>query len=156
MPVSDETLRILAAQRQALGRLLNGRGDDLVALWVRAWDEVSGEVEQAITAMMRAAAAGTPTWTQAQRFRRASKALTIVSRQLLAVADRTGAVLTADARRIVEGALRGQAVLLASELPPSALARLDRVDPRQVEQIIARTGEQITKAAYRLSAEATR
>lgn len=150
MSVSDETLNLAAAQRRALAALLNSRSDDLVRLWVAAWEEIANELDRAIEALTRGVSV-----SRKVRYRQAAAAYDVVSRQLVAVTAQAGAVLTADARTVIEGALQGQARLLATQLPPPVTAGLVRVDEGQIAEMVARTGEQITKATYFLSTEAT-
>ena len=139
-----ETLAALAQHRAVVGRMLATISDDLLAAWVRAWDDIEAELLRL-----------DPALSARERRRRLEQAKRRAGQRILDVSAETNTTLTANARIMIERGLWEQPELIATQLPPGATVELVRPPGAEVEAMVKRTTEQITARTYALSVEAT-
>lgn len=156
MPITPASVRLAKKLRAELLTITNKRERELVAAWARAWDEVAGDLELAITQLVIDAGQGTVTRAQALRSARLRNALAHIADQLALLTDRAGVQLAGDLAQVVRDAAQAQQAIIAAQLPPAeraSLAGWDRVDARQLNAIVQRTTEQITSQLWPVSSE---
>lgn len=157
MAVAPKTIRDALRVRRELLQIADKQARDLVAAWARAWDEVAGDLELSILELVKGAADGRISQAQMLRSARLRHALDSIARELNRLGDEAGIRVTGDLLQIVRAAADAQEELISSQLPKSersGLAGWDRVDSRQIVQIVQRTTEQITSQMWPISAEA--
>jgi SPP1 gp7 family putative phage head morphogenesis protein len=157
--ISDETLRLTERLRRDLNRLTDAQARDLVAGWARAWDEVAGDLDDALQALALQAGDGALTRTMLRRSARLASALQVIGGQLRTLADDAGVRIVGDLDEIVELAGTSQDRIVRSQLPKSAadlVVTWDRVDEHVIEAIVMRSTQQIQALTRPLSAEAER
>lgn len=155
MSITDRTLSDVLAHKAAVDTVADARTRQLVAAWARAWDEIAADMDRTITLMMGEALGGAPRPSRAMRLRRQRRALTVASDRLADLCRQAGVDISEDARRLIGRAASDQRRLVATQLPPSITVDWARVDPAQMDAIVARTTEQITVRTFVLSQEAT-
>jgi hypothetical protein len=161
MAVTRETLRLARRLRIDLSRQVDQRTRELVRAWSRAWDEVSDSWDAAVAELLAVGEGSWPSQAQILRVSRAQRALAVTAEQLRDLARFTGVTVSGDLAGIVGEAAAMQPRLIVSQLPvdkadvASMVARFDRVDPRALEAIVARTTQQITAATWPISVEAS-
>ena len=153
MAVTRSTLRLLAEQKRELLALLTASTDDIVAAWVRAWDETATDLQRVLERI--AADPGTARVSLRIRERRGREALALVSRRLDEALAVSGVQASAAARALITQAVVNQPQLIFDQLPPGYAATMRSVDAGQVERIVARSTEQITARTRHLGVEAT-
>ena len=139
-----ETLAALARQREIVGRMLATISDDVLAAWVRAWDDIERELLRI-----------DPTLSARERRRRLEQAKRLAGGRILDAATTMNVTLTANARVLIERGLLEQPELIATQLPPGVTVDLIRPPGAEVDLMVRRTTEQITARTYALSVEAT-
>lgn len=139
-----ETLAALARQREVVGRMLATISDDVLAAWVRAWDDIERELLRI-----------DPTLSARERRRRLEQAKRLAGGRILDAATTMNVTLTANARVMIERGLWEQPELIATQLPPGVTVELVRPPGAEVDLMVRRTTEQITARSYALAAEAT-
>lgn len=157
MAVTPKTLRLGLKVRRDLLRIADAHTRELVAAWARAWDEVSGDLEFAITELVAGAQSGTISRAAVLRSSRLRFALDAIARQLNRLSEEAGVRVTGDLLQIVREAGEAQQEIISAQLPKAERDKLngwDRVDARQITAIVQRTTEQITSQMWPLSAEA--
>lgn len=157
MAVTAKTLRLSRKARADLARITDTHTRELTAAWVKAWDEVADDLDAAATALVASAENGFITRSMALRSTRLRNALDAIARQLARLADDAGIRIAGDLTQVVRAAGEAQEAIIASQLPRAEAARVvgwDRVDSRQVAEIVQRTTERITSEMWPLSAEA--
>ena len=155
MAVTRRTLAEVLAQKGVIKAVGDERQRQLVAAWVRAWDQINADMLATIEQMMVEAANGPASATRAARLRRQRKALRIASEQVIGLCQMAGVQISRDAQALILRAAGDQQRLVASQLHPSMRVTFERVDPVQLRQMVQRTTEQITARTYHLQAEAT-
>lgn len=139
-----ETLAALARQREIVGRMLATISDDVLAAWVRAWDDIERELLRI-----------DPTLSARERRRRLEQAKRRAGGRILDAATTMNVTLTANARVLIERGLWEQPELIATQLPPGVTVELVRPPGAEVDLMVRRTTEQITARTYALAVEAT-
>lgn len=125
----------------------------LAEAWAKAWDDLSPEFENTIRGMI---ADGQFTRAKIMRSRRLANALALIEQRLSALSELAADGTIEQLRSVVQRAGKTTDQLIASMLPPSANVNgWARVDASQIDAIITRTTEQITKLSWPLSFEAT-
>ncbi len=157
MPTTARTLRLERQLRAKLGNTLDQQTRDLVAAWARAWDEVAGDLNDALTLLLTDAVDGHVSRALMLRNRRLQKALAVIAEKLDDLATAAGVRISGDIHGIVDQAGAAQAEIIASQLPDAFdfdLEAWSRVDPAAIDAIVQRTTEQITAAHYPISDDA--
>lgn len=160
MPVTAETLALVAAARAALDGVADGVARALTAAWVTAWDRLALDLVLALDEVLAATGGGGwPSRAQIVRAARLQAALEATARALDELTATARAQATAAARRAAEEGAATQAHLIATQLPYGAaqavtLSRLARWSERDLAAIVARTAERITATSRPLSADA--
>lgn len=148
MAVTRETLRLLGQIRIRVANTVDATTDDLVRSWAYGWQLVVKDWEAAVTELQAIGDGKWPTRSQVLRAARAQAALEATFDGLMTLTDQAGITITTGLNDVVDAA-RGQVDLIGSQLPQTTTinmsAQLVRADPRQIEAILVRTQEQITK-----------
>jgi len=124
------------------------------ATFVRAWDDIAPEL---LATLDEIAADGVkPTRLQLVRSRRLVNTLALIEDRLAGAVDKSAKAAIDQLHLIVNQAGHTTDRLITSMLPPGeSVAAWTRVDGRQVDAIVSRTADRITKLSYPLSDEAT-
>ena len=141
-----ETVAALARQREIVGRMLATISDDVLAAWVRAWDDIEFELLRRDL---------NPRLDTAERRLQLARTQKQAAQRILDLSVETNTTLTANARVMVERALIEQPELIATQLPTGLHVSLLRPPTEAVERMVRRSTEQITARTYALSVEAT-
>lgn len=154
MAYSLESVSVLARLRQQLEHLADEHTRAQVARWARAWDDLAPEL---LAALEHVTADGEKiTRAKLIRARRLTNALELIESRLAGLVDSSAADAIADLSGFVDAAGNATDALISSQLPPGqSVNGWARVDADQVDAIVARTAEQITKLSYPLASEAT-
>lgn len=134
----------------------------LTAAWVRAWDELSGLYSAALSDVL-VLATTLGRWPYAWELRqvdRLGRAQDAADTALRALAVRTGVAVTDAAGNAIRATGEAEPRLISSQLPAGEQIAAEaqfahRVNPGALEALVARTGGQVTSAAWPLSAAAT-
>ena len=148
MAVTKDVLTVEAARRQLLNRQLDRQTRDLLRAWIDGWNAIATEYEAATRRALR-------TRSDKARLARLEQAHAVMSRQLLAMYDATGARITDDVRVLVESGATATAGMVSTQLPPAMGVTFNRVSPGQLAAITARTSQRITSQLWALSKEAS-
>ncbi|MBB3041211.1 phage minor head protein [Nocardioides soli] len=151
-----ETRRLQRQLDAQLRRLTDQVERDLIRAWAMAWDETSTDLTALLVDLLTAGEQVTV--AQLLMATRLRRALAEVADRLERLTAYAGVRVTQDLRRVVDMAGGAQASIIDSQLPSgSGLVDLEswaRVDPRQVEAIVARSTQQITSRMRPVSASA--
>jgi SPP1 gp7 family putative phage head morphogenesis protein len=146
--VTRETLRLLGQIRIRVSATVDATTDDLIRSWAYGWQLVVRDWEAAVTELQQIGDGKWPTRSQVVRAKRAQAALEATFEGLQALTDQAGVTITTGLNDVIDAA-RGQVDVIASQLPKTDQVRMTtdllRADPRQIEAILVRTQEQITK-----------
>ena len=154
MPYTDDSARILEQLRTQLSYLADEHTRAQAARWARAWDDLAPELLNALDEL--AASGERPTRAQLIKSRRLVNALDLIEDRLAGLFDQSAADAIGDLRQFVDIAGTTTDRLISSSLPPGeSVSTWARVDPGQVDAIVTRAAEQITKLSYPLSSQAT-
>lgn len=156
MSISDDTVRLSRGLRRDLAKITDQQARDLVAAWARGWDEVAGDLDNALQDLAAAAGDGRITRAQVRRSARLTRALTVISAQLTALAADAEVRITGDLQAVVDQAGAAQAALISSQLPRAGHALVvdwAMVDAGAIEAIVTRTTGRIHKRTRQLSRE---
>lgn len=156
MAENRETMRAMAELRVRVSAAVDAATDDLVRSWLYAWTQIVPEWQAAVDELANMRADGRwPTVAQINRAERAQRALEATYAGLIALGDQAGVTITRGLNEVVQAAM-GQVDVIATQLPPGD-ARLGislvHADPRQIEQIVIRTQEQVTKILFPLAGD---
>lgn len=154
MAYSDESERIRRRLQAALGQISDQQVRQLTGAWVNAWNDVAPELQAALDEL--SATGRIPTRSQLIRSRRLAAALALVESRLADLFDQSAASTIDQLRAVVDagGAFTDQ--MISSMLPPGVnVDGWSRVDPGQVDAIVQRSTEQITKLSFPLADAAT-
>jgi len=127
----------------------------LTAAWVDAWDDLAPALDAAVLDLVSAAKDGRVTRSMVVRSARLRDALLLVADRLDKLAGQAGNQATGSLRTLVEQATTAQVAMIESQLP-DGMSGLVRVDPRQVDQIIARATGRIHSLSRPLSDDQVR
>ena len=154
MVYSDGSDRIVRRLRAQLQFFADEHTRAATAAWVRAWDDVALPLEQALVDLT--ADGVRPTRSQLLRAQRLQNALWLIESRLSEAFEASAVAAIADLRMVVDAAGVATDQLISSMLPDGAnVSGWARVDPAQVDAIVTRSTEQITKLSFPLAAEAT-
>jgi hypothetical protein len=159
-----ETDALQAQLEQDVATVTDAQAQVLLAAWVLAWSEVSGQLEDALASVL--AAGGQVTQATIAGSQRLLDALDVVYDQLTTLAAQAGVTITADLESVVAAADAAQDAIVASQLPlgfvepdtapPLGLdrptGRTTRLDDA-LTAIVTRTAEQIESRLNPLPAE---
>ena len=160
MPVTDETLRLVAAARAAVDDVLDGTTRTLAGAWVTAWDNLALDLLFALDDLI--ATLGTDAWPTRSRIERAARlqqALQVAAKALDDLTATARAQAATGAQSVAQTGINSQAAIIASQMPPTVsrsvlLAQLTRWSERDLAAIVARTAEQITVLSKPLTEDA--
>lgn len=149
----------LAAQIESyLLNIVDAHTRSTALAWVRAWDTVAPDLEAALNELVLQAVDGRVRRKDVIRSVRLQKALDQIHGALGDVVDGSAAEMIQRLGSVVDHAGAMQERIIASQLPAGERQMVtgwSRVDARQVEAIVTRTADQITKLSYPISDEAT-
>lgn len=156
MAVTARTLHLQAQLRRELQKISDTHVRVLVAAWVDAWNEVEGDLREALLEQL--VAGERVTKAQLLRSKRLAKALVVVADHLEGLAQAAGVRITGDLRGVITTAGAAQASVIDSQLPPGQdLVGLDswsQVSDRAIDAIVRRSTQQITSRTKPLSRQA--
>jgi SPP1 gp7 family putative phage head morphogenesis protein len=153
MAANEETTQLLAQLRSYLARLTDDHTRTVVAAWARAWDDIAPELTATIAELT---ADGPPTRMQIIRSRRLANSLAVIEQRLTGLVDQSAAKAIGNLRQVIDNAGRTTDRLISSQLPTGEqVAGWSRVDASQVDAMVQRSTEQITKLSYPLADHAT-
>lgn len=160
MAITRHTIRVSDQLRIRLNNQVNAAVRELVIAWARAWTEVEPVWEAAIAELVEASKNGRwPTAAQIRRADTARRALEVVTREILGLAEFTGVTVMASTREVAAEVGWWQAQLITSQYPTSEqtldlFIRLARVDPFAISAIVERTSGQIESLKRPLARDA--
>lgn len=160
MPITRNTIRISAQLRIRLDEQVDVAVRELVQAWARAWTQVEPVWEAAIADLVENSRDGRwPTARQIARADQARRAMEVVTREILDLAEFTGVTVLASTREVTAETALWQARLIASQYPvdeqtATLLATLRRVDPQAIGAIVERTTEIIESRKRPLARDA--
>lgn len=158
MAVNDDALRLQADLERRLDAILDAQTRDLVKAWAIAWDEISGDLVDAIETLLDAYNTDELiTAAAAARSEKLAAVLVFIGEQLTALAAQAGVRITRDVSAVIQAAGASQADIIRAMLPADAAGMVpDRwsaaVAP--VEAMVRRVTEQITALHYPLAPDA--
>lgn len=156
MAVNKDTIRLEAAMRRLIADALDAHDTRLIATYGQAWMLASREAEAIANEVALLIAEGNATRAKLWRNRRMQQGLAALTKAMQDVLDE--AMADAIDAHTLEAAADVQRAMIASQLQGKRLAGiradLSRADPEQIEAIVERTTQQITKAAKPLPFEA--
>lgn len=157
MPVTPKTLRLTQQVRRDLLKIADNQTRALTKAWVDAWDDLAGDLEQALLELISATRDGVVSQAMILRSVRLQQALDVIARRLTRLTDDAGRQVTGDLPAVVRSAVAAQEEIVASQFPKKELDKLaswNRVNERHLDAIVQRSTEQITTQLWPLSAEA--
>lgn len=158
MSIDDSTLSAAEQLRARLDAITDAHTRTTTRAWVNAWDAVSADLDAALTQLAAEAGDGRITRKAVLRSNQLRKALEQISVSLDSLFTQSGQTAIDSLSDVVDAAGQAQAALIGSQLPAAERALLNdwaRVDRRQIDAIVTRSTENITKLSYPLSDEAT-
>lgn len=155
MSIDDQTLRLARKLRITVDSEVDHAVRQLVTRWAQAWDEIHDAWAEAMMDLVAAAQDGAwPNPWVVARSEQATKALQIVTDEIIGLSDFTG-VTVLDAVGKVLDVDDAMAAITASQVPAAhrlqLAAQFNRVDPIALNAIMRRTTEQITAATFDLA-----
>jgi SPP1 gp7 family putative phage head morphogenesis protein len=155
MSITAETLRLQVALDAQVQQVTDHQTRALTAAWVRAWAEVSGDLQETLTELLTAQTADKMTRAIMLRSVRLRGVLGVIAGQLEDLVAGAGVTITSDLRQVVADAAAAQREILVTQLPGLVDARdllLDvQLGDRALEAIVKRTTQQITSRLRPLS-----
>lgn len=158
MSVDGHTLALVAQVRAQLDRVNDAHLRKMTKAWVEAWDDVSADLDAALTQLALEAGDGKITRKAVMQSEKLRKSLDLIRGKLDDLFAQSGQDAIDGLSDVVDRAGKAQEALIASQLPAAeraVVAAWTRVDARQVDAIVTRSTEQITKVSFPLSDEAT-
>ena len=160
MAATDATLRVVAAARRDLDRVLAGHETAVARAWSTAWAAVAAEWVAAVDAVLDGATAW-PTRSQILRADRARRALSATEEGLRAAAGDVAAAAARLPSGVVATAAEREAAAIAASLPPNAAIQIgvtswDLVSRDALDAIVTRTTQRITSLHRPIAAETLR
>lgn len=150
MAINPATLQQAALLRAEIRRMTDAQAVELTRAWVTAWDGLLPDLETALDELASGAVDGRVSRAAMLRSRRLTQFLAQAEDVLGAMAERMEADLLGQLADMTRQTVAGQLALIDSQLPPverrsgaSVNLALDQPDPGAIQQIIARTLEQI-------------
>jgi SPP1 gp7 family putative phage head morphogenesis protein len=160
MAITRRTVRLADDLRLSVNGLADQVTRELVTGWVRAYDGMVGELQDAVDDLLAVGQGEWPTRAQINRATRAQKALGTARAALADLAADARVRITDAAGEAVSLAAEAQPHIIASQFPPATdavglAASFDRVSAKAIDAIVRRSTKQITSLTRPLSAEAT-
>lgn len=158
MSINDSTLAAAKRLRTQLARMDADQTRAMTKAWVEAWDYVAADLEAALQQLALEAGEGTITRKAVIRSERLRKSLDAIRASLDDLFAQSGQTVIDNLADVVNQAGIAQETIIGSQLPAAERAIVkawSTVDQAQIEAIVIRTTEQITKLTYPLSDEAT-
>lgn len=162
MAVTEQVLNIAAQMRKRLDQYVDGTTRELTAAWADAWDEISGEWEDAVTDLAASSIDGRwPSPNQVVRAERAARAVESTEKVLSELYADASGTISRTLPTVTSQAAEWQSKMIGAQMPvqagPAAVSGVafNRVDPAQLQAIVYRSTQQITALTIPLSAEAT-
>lgn len=158
MSIDDNSLSAAEQLRARLAAIDDAHTRAMTKAWADAWDVVVEDLDAALVELADAAGEGRITRKAVIRSERLRKALDAIHASLDDLFTQAGQATIDTLADVVDAAGNAQEVLIASQLPEAERAIVNAwsgVDRRQIDAIVARSTEQITKLTFPLSDEAT-
>lgn len=154
MPITRQTLRLVARMRAAVSRITDDLTRALTAAWVLAWDDLAPLFLAAVNDLITVGDGGWPARGTVLRARRTLIALEQTAIELDRLAAQVRRDIPVAAGEAAWVALNGQEEIISSQLPygatlPAAV-RHRRHFADAVDAIVRRTAEQVHVRAWRL------
>ena len=130
---------VLRRQRAAIAKLIDEASDEVLLMWARTWTDLRAQIEAEVERRGQA--------------RMLTYSADYAGARLVEVAQRSTAVLSDAARRLIELSLSDAAALIGAQLP--ATWPLSRPAKPELDAIVQRATTQITSRMWALSDEAT-
>lgn len=157
MAITEESLRLARALRIRVDDTVDNTTRQLVEAWARAWNELTREWEDATADLIAAAADGRwPSRRAVLRSESVTAALARTRDALEELAKTSGVTITGTLPSLTDWSAKGQADVLAAQLPRHGGPALAKVDPDALTKIVERTAQQITALHRPLAADAER
>lgn len=153
MAVSRETLRLVHGLRLTMLKQLGATDEAIVKAWGRAWNEIAGEWDAAVTDLVAASKDGAwPSRATVLREQRARNALKVTREALMDLAKDLPVTVTDVLPDAVAAQLDSQAAVLTSQLPARSDVVVSQLDPKQLSAIVERTSKQVTSLSLPMAA----
>lgn len=120
MAIDQETLRLSAEQRAALGASMDKHTYDLVSAWVQLWDELTAEFALGVDELMIGAVDGRVSQAKVLQSERLADALQLTQERLNGLADGVELTVADDLPGILRDATASQVSMMGSQLPAVA------------------------------------
>jgi SPP1 gp7 family putative phage head morphogenesis protein len=154
--VTRETLKLIGKIRIQVADSVNAATDDLVRAWANAWTLVVDDWTAVVAEVETLRVDGRwPSQSQILRLERAQRALEATYAGLTRLSDQAGVRIIASVSDVLEAA-QGHVPVIASQLPTTGVVlrgSLVRADTNQIEAIVLRTQQQVTKDLFPLGAD---
>lgn len=156
MAFTDDTRRLVDELRADAARITDARARQLTEAWIRAWDLLSTEFDDAVSELLAIAPGQWPTRTQINRAERTRRALDHARERLDGLAAAARVSIADDAAAAAAGAAAAQERIVASQLPTAGVGlSWTRPAVDALDAIAERTTQQITALTRPLAAGAT-
>lgn len=154
MSITSEALALQHQLDDSLTRVTDQQVRDLVAAWVRAWDEVAGDLDDAVQQLLADSQAGGVVAKMLMvRNVALTTALDYIGHRLTSLASEAGVRIVGDVGVVVRTAAAAQAPIIGAMLPAD-YDLTGTVQAATLEAIISRSATQITSQTFPLGAEA--
>lgn len=157
MSITSRTVAAAVQLRAQLDAINDSHTRTTTRAWVEAWDAVVEDLDAALTQLAVEAGEGQITRKAVMRSERLRRSLEQIGLALDDLFTQSGQAAIGNLADVVDRAGAVQETLIASQLPVAERAVVNawsRVDRRQIEAIVTRSTEQITKLSYPLADEA--
>lgn len=146
MAVNDETLKLIADGRRNLKHISDEQVRDLVSGWTAAWDELKGEYQASIDALLADAKDGRVSAAKVRANSRLKQALQVTKTHLEELAGAINLTITADLPEAVNLGGTVSVAATASQLPAAhagIVVAWDSVSPEAIAAMVERTTKRI-------------
>jgi len=152
--VTEDTLKLLNGMTIGISDTVDDATRDLVRSYAGAWDNLSRQWELALAQAM--AGDSWPSQTELMRMNRVLQAMASTRESLNRLDREAGVRISRDIPGLVKSGAQWEAVLIASNYPPQAdqsrlAVQFNRVDQRQIDEMVRRSGEQITSLTGKIA-----
>lgn len=158
MSIDDSSWKLMREIRARLAAITDDHTRRSTKAWVEAWDDVVDDLDAALTELALQAGEGRIRRATVIRSARLTKALDAIQTKLADLFDDAAQDAIDGLRDVVLEAGGTQEQLIGSQLPPDdvdVVKSWSTVNTKQVDAIVTRAAENITKASYPLSDSAT-
>jgi hypothetical protein len=161
MPISRKTLKLTRALKVTVGQEADAATRTLAGAWVKAWDELSTQMQAAVADVV-AEAVKLGRWPHPWELARAERlgtALTHAERTLTTLSERAGVTISGSLGPIVAATGSAEPQIIGSQLPAAeqvsmAARAASKILPSALDAIVARSQSRIVGQARALSGEA--